>query len=101
MPTFIVTEDNKFLVTNAGNFLILEEIFFAEVRKRYTVLSRTTEFEVSPRLTELTLLARTIEFETLPRKINFETQARIKDFKILPRKTKFEVLPRTIEFKGK
>ena len=51
---FLTTESGDFLITEDGRFLILDEIVYAEIRKRYIVLSRITEFEV---------LSRTIKFK--------------------------------------
>lgn len=78
---FLTTESGDFLITEDERFLILNKIILG-IKGKFTVVARTTKFEVLPRLTEFTLVARTDEFE------------------VLPRITKFTVLPRKIKFKG-
>lgn len=60
MTTFIITEDNKFLTTNAGVFLIVDKdgelVSLNEVRRAYTVLPRITEFKILPRTTEFKVI---------------------------------------------
>lgn len=65
MTTFIITEDSKFLTTESGVFLIIDEdgelVSLNEVRRSYTVLPRTTEFKILP---------RAIEFEVIRKGVN-------------------------------
>lgn len=46
MPIFIITEDNKFLTTNDGVFLIVDPLVFADVRRTFIVLPRVTQFKL-------------------------------------------------------
>lgn len=63
MPVFITTEDNKFIVTNDGTFLILQEtIALDSVRRKFVVMPRITEFTALPRTTEFKVLPRITEF---------------------------------------
>lgn len=63
MAIFITDEAGVFLTTEDGIFLTLDEIiFFADVRKTYTVLPRQIEFIAQAITTEFTVLPRTTEF---------------------------------------
>jgi len=55
MAIFITDEVGNFLTAENGVLLILDEVYFISVRRRFTVLPRTTEFTVSPRTTEFRL----------------------------------------------
>ncbi len=45
---FIITENNQFLITEGGDYLIIDENQFPSVRRRYTVLPITNRFTVKP-----------------------------------------------------
>jgi hypothetical protein len=49
MAIFLTTDDDEFIITESGIFLILNELV---VRQEFTVSARTSEFTVSARTTE-------------------------------------------------
>lgn len=58
MAIFITDEDGLFLTDESGVFLILDEARLYQIRKIFTVLSRTVEFDILPRTTEFQLTKR-------------------------------------------
>ena len=47
MADFLITESDNFLITESDNFLILEfGLDYADARKNYTVIARTTDYIV-------------------------------------------------------